>query len=324
MARRLLERRRERGGSGSRHREKTRVEEKEEGKDEEGVDSGVGGGVTNGGGGEGLVGVRRISDRSQQGRTLCYMSRGVGLQRGGMEDEKAVRDYVLHNGKRKAKNEEMTIQNKEEGTYERGGERTSRQVERSRQRVLKNKKEKQKWEEGKGQDAQLSPPVAPTTHHQSIQGHGCARALVLDFTQVSVEHYKNFTRQASLVESQCDVLIGPHGAGMGHLIWMTPPPTPQDYGDDDNHDHGNENGNSKSNGRVVVEFIGVDEKSKTVTQPWYYKHLSALAGLRYLVFSEFLPSTMPPGWEDPEDLGLTPTPDFDRLSAFLQPLCQPS
>lgn len=56
----------------------------------------------------------------------------------------------------------------------------------------------------------------------------------------------------------------------------------------------------------------------------YYHHLSEIAGLDYRVFSEFLPSVMPPDWEDPEDLGLTPSPEFTQLAAFLLPLCTSS
>lgn len=104
--------------------------------------------------------------------------------------------------------------------------------------------------------------------------------------------------QAGLVHSQCDILLGPHGAGMAHLIWMTPPVKPEDYDpitedneevdDERKHDshqqrqlqqhqqqhhqhHHHQHSillDAGSERRTVIEFIGLDPKTNSVSQPW--------------------------------------------------------
>lgn len=82
--------------------------------------------------------------------------------------------------------------------------------------------------------------------------------------------------------AQCDVLLGPHGAGMTHLVWMaraahadgTPPalagptPTPR----------------AALRG-AAVELVGLSHEGRA-THMYYYEHLAALAGLDYVLVKE--------------------------------------
>ncbi len=195
---------------------------------------------------------------------LCYMSRGLGRQRGGMADEAAMRAFV------------------ENGTA--------------------------------------------TT---------CGGSAVLDFGH-SPSFFGNFSAQAVEVVrvARCGVLMGPHGAGMGHLLWLM-----VSQGEGGGGGGGGEEKVSRSLHRpAVVELLGGN------TQPYYYMNLARLAGLRYLRWGtggrrdlveedKFENEENPEkdSWtmrqlfesEESEDSGdETPNPDFVLLARVLNALCE--
>jgi hypothetical protein len=151
-------------------------------------------------------------------KQLCYMSRGVGIREDGMEDEDAMRSFIMSDA-----------------------------------------------------------------HH--------CKGSVLDFTEGSL-FYKNFSLQASRV-AQCDLLIGPHGAGLGHVIWLS-----SVY-------------RKREDKAVLFELLGGK------TQPWYYHHLSEIAGVNYTRVS-----TGGESFRGEEGIGLTPNPDFESLSQLLLGACR--
>ena len=95
---------------------------------------------------------------------------------------------------------------------------------------------------------------------------------VLDFGGESSDFLGDFPAQARAV-ARCQVLVGPHGAGLGHLIWMM---SPTDGGGGGGGGGGAWEPTQEPEPRTVIELLGGD------TQPWYYRNLASLAGLRYL------------------------------------------
>jgi hypothetical protein len=169
------------------------------------------------------------------------------------------------------------------------------------------------------------PPAASNS-----TDHGCATGVILDFTEGG-PYFQDFAAQAAAV-AQCDVLLGPHGAGMMHLVWMTRPARAAATGESASSG-GSDPGDAAQatssaaggSGRAtftgaVVELLGLTHEGR-VTHMYYYEHLAALAGLEYVLVSSGDPSTYVPVVDEFEDLGLTPNPDLRILAEALRPLC---
>ncbi|KAJ8603197.1 hypothetical protein CTAYLR_003807 [Chrysophaeum taylorii] len=109
--------------------------------------------------------------------------------------------------------------------------------------------------------------------------HGCPRAKILDFTQPPI--IGDFAAQAAMA-ADCSVLVGAHGAGIGHLVWMDP------------------------SSSAVLEI--------TPGRPFFFENLAKIAGVKHAslsspVLKKFKGSTF------------MNAPPPSKLASALKPLC---
>jgi len=255
---------------------------------------------------------------------LCYMSRGEGVRRGGMENETEMRNFVTANGR---KNPFQAVNAGSSGNAL-SGESESRT---SNRRLTPGMKAKSAAAQDKFKRG--PPPSSNSTEH------GCTDGVILDFTEGDL-YFQDFEAQAAAV-AQCDVLLGPHGAGMMHLIWMTRQSAAA-KATSGMHTSSSSSSDTYQQSRhvaqetstepspsppqratftgAVVELLGLSHEGRVVRM-YYYEHLAALAGLEYVIVSSGDPSTYEKVTNEFEDMGLGQLPDLRILAEALRPLC---
>jgi hypothetical protein len=243
---------------------------------------------------------------------LCYMSRGEGVRRGGMENETDMRNFVTAHGRK--------------DPFQAAAIAAGNAAAKSRRLTP-------------GTNSAGVSTKQTTARHKFVRGppatsnstdHGCSDGVVLDFTEGEL-YFQDFAAQAAAV-AQCDVLLGPHGAGMMHLVWMTRPSATVNTKSHSRSSSGSSHDNDQRNEPplpplpretftgAVVELLGLSHEGR-VMHMYYYEHLAALAGLEYVIVSCGDPSTYVPVVNEFEDMGLGQLPDFKILAEALRPLC---
>jgi len=249
---------------------------------------------------------------------LCYMSRGAGIRRGGMENETEMRNFVTANGCK--------------DPFQAAGAGNSRETPPRKSESISS--QRRLAPEAKAKSAQHRFKRGPPPSSNSTE-HGCTDGVILDFTEGDL-YFQDFEAQAAAV-AQCDVLLGPHGAGMMHLIWMTRQsaaakvtPGTQSSSSSDKHQQSWHASSTSPTSQpapqraaftgAVVELLGLSHEGRVVRM-YYYEHLAALAGLEYVIVSSGDPSTYVKVTNEFEDMGLGQLPDLRILAEALQPLC---